>query len=161
MATTSKRGRLGPWIALCLILASAWLPAAGWADAPAPAASYAWPITSVMDGDTVRVDIPGLPPELKRLSVRLRGINAPETGGKAKCDAEKKLAARATAFLTAAITTAKAKRHSIRFTEIAWDKYGGRIDARLLINGQDIGPAMIAARLARAYDGGKREGWCP
>ena len=56
------------------------------ACASAPAADYAWPVLSVVDGDTVAVDASAdLSPELAKLNVRLRGVDTPEKGGRAKC----------------------------------------------------------------------------
>ncbi len=65
---------------------------------------YRWPIVKVIDGDTIKVDAGAdMPPELARLNVRLRGVDTPEKGGRAKCDAERRAARAATAFTAAAI----------------------------------------------------------
>ena len=80
----------------------------------------------------------------------------PESGGRAKCAAERNLAKRATGFTKWAV--ARAKR--IEFAMPDWDKYGGRIDAEVWIDGASLADQLIAAGLARAYDGGKRNGWC-
>lgn len=39
------------------------------------------------------------------------------------------------------------------------DRYG-RLLAALALDGQDVADTLIAARLARPYDGGTRQGWC-
>src|SRR5690606_14880276 len=67
----------------------------------AQAADYQWPVLSVLDGDSLKVELPGLPAELNPVTVRIRGIDAPEAGSKAKCDAERERADRATAMLEA------------------------------------------------------------
>ncbi|WP_290897841.1 thermonuclease family protein [Hoeflea sp.] len=39
------------------------------------------------------------------------------------------------------------------------DRYG-RTLACVYADGRDVAKALIAAGLARPYDGGRREGWC-
>ena len=84
-----------------------------WREAPALchslayAGHYRWPILRVIDGDTVKVDAgTDMPPELASLSVRLRGVDTPEKGGHAKCDAERAVGQAATAFTQAALAEA-------------------------------------------------------
>ncbi|HET6158485.1 MAG TPA: thermonuclease family protein [Dongiaceae bacterium] len=113
-------------------------------------------MVGVKDGDTLAVNLPGLPAPLNPMAVRLRGADTPESGGRAKCASERKLAERATYFTRQAITSAR----SIEFEEPAWDKYGGRIDADVWIDGALLSDQLIAAGLARPYSGGKRAGWC-
>ena len=58
---------------------------------PAFASDYTWPVVRVVDGDTVAVDASAdLPPELADLRVRLRGVDTPEKGGRAKCAHERR-----------------------------------------------------------------------
>ena len=69
---------------------------------------YRWPIVKVIDGDTIKVDTGAdMPPELARLSVRLRGVDTPEKGGRAKCDAERRAGRAATSFTAAAVAGAR------------------------------------------------------
>ena len=69
---------------------------------------YRWPIVKVVDGDTLKVDARAdMPPELARLHVRLRGVDTPEKGGRAKCDAERRAGRAATAFTAAAVAGAR------------------------------------------------------
>jgi micrococcal nuclease len=117
---------------------------------------YSWPVVGVKDGDTIAVEIPGLPATLNPVAIRLRGVDTPESGGRAKCAAERTLARRATGFTKWAI----ARGRRIEFAMLDWDKYGGRIDAEIWIDGVSLADQLIAAGLARAYDGGKRGGWC-
>lgn len=117
---------------------------------------YSWPVVGIKDGDTIAVEIPGLPATLNPVAIRLRGVDTPESGGRAKCAAERNLARRATGFTKLAI----ARGRRIEFTTLDWDKYGGRIDAEIWIDGVSLADQLIAAGLARAYDGGKRGGWC-
>lgn len=119
---------------------------------------YDWPVLGAIDGDTLKVHLPGLPMELQPVKVRVRGIDTPEIRG--KCDREKQAASKATALTRFLINQAKARKKPIVFSEIGWDKYGGRLDAIVTIDGQSLGTTLISAGLARAYDGGKRLGWC-
>ena len=119
---------------------------------------YDWPVLGAIDGDTLKVHLPGLPKELQPMKVRVRGIDTPEIRG--KCDLEKQAAQKATALTRFLIAQAKARQRPIVFSEISWDKYGGRLDAIVTIDGQSLGAILINAGLARAYDGGKRMGWC-
>ena len=69
---------------------------------------YRWPIVKVVDGDTLKVDARAdMPPELAMLHVRLRGVDTPEKGGRAKCDAERRAGRAATAFTAAAVAGAR------------------------------------------------------
>ena len=124
--------------------------------AAADQARYAWPVIGIKDGDTLTVNLPGLPPALNPVAVRLRSVDTPESGGRAKCASERKLAERATLFTRKAITAAR----RIEFEEPSWDKYGGRIDADVWVDGKLLSDQLIAAGLARQYNGGKRRGWC-
>ena len=119
-------------------------------------ARFTWQVIGIKDGDTLSVNLPGLPPPLNPVAVRLRRVDTPETGGRAKCASERKLAERASRFTRQAI--AKAKR--IEFEQPSWDKYGGRIDADVWVDGDLLSDQLIAAGLARRYSGGKRAGWC-
>ena len=126
--------------------------------APASAACYEWPLRQVdghpvYDGDTIYVSLPGLPHELSAAPTRLRGIDTPER--RAKCDAERYAATAARDFLEALVSTGR-----VLYCEPEWDKYGGRILARVEVDGAPVDATMIAAGHARAYGGGKRQGWC-
>ncbi len=117
---------------------------------------YAWPVVGIKDGDTLAVQLPGLPASLNPVAVRVRDVDTPESGGRAKCASERKLAERATRFTRHAVTRAR----RIEFGTVAWDKYGGRVDADVWVDGRLLSEQLIAAGLARRYDGGKRRGWC-
>ena len=126
--------------------------------APLSAADYSWPVVRVVDGDTVKVDASAdLPPELASLSVRLRGVDTPEKGRGAKCDAEERAGRAATAFTEYAIE----KAGSIVVRNPAWGKWGGRVVADLVLDGSSLSSALLEAGHARRYDGSKRDGWCP
>ncbi len=128
------------------------LPVAAHADC------YTWPLRdpAVYDGDTVNILMPGLPAELARMSVRFDGIDAPERGRRAQCEAEAELAEQARDFVVWTIENAE----RVEFCEPQWGKYAGRVVARVVVDGEDLAEELIIAGLAHAYDGGQREGWC-
>jgi endonuclease YncB( thermonuclease family) len=126
------------------------------AAAGAEAAEYEWEVLRVIDGDTLHIRLEGLPPELADVAVRILGVDTPETGGRARCESERRTGERAAAFVEQALRDAE----TVTFEPTGWDKFGGRIDAIVRLDGQDLGAALIKNRLARPYDGGKRRGWC-
>lgn len=114
------------------------------------------PIRGVADGDTIRTTLK-LPCPLCSASVRIRGIDTPESTYLAKCPAEKARGLEAKAFLIN-LTTGQ---ESMMARNIKWDKYGGRIDAIVEINGKDVGQQMIDRGLAKPYTGaGPKPNWC-
>ena len=126
--------------------------------APLPAADYSWPVVRVVDGDTVKVDAGAdLPPELASLSVRLRGVDTPEKGRRAKCEAERQAGRAATAFTEAAVAGAG----SILVRDPAWGKWGGRVIADLILDGRSLSAVLLETGHGRAYGGGRRGSWCP
>jgi hypothetical protein len=49
----------------------------------------------------------------------------------------------------------------VTFTATKWDKYGGRVDGVILIDGKDVVPDIIAGGYGVAYAGGARANvWC-
>lgn len=110
-------------------------------------------VVSVYDGDTMTVDAHPWPGMTIRTAVRLLGIDTPEIAG--RCADERNLAQAARAALT------RLAGSRVLLVGVRPDKYGGRVDARVLAaDGRDLAAAMIAAGHGRAYDGGKRKGWC-
>lgn len=120
---------------------------------------YNWQVLRVLDGDTLEIKNEFLPEELK-LFVRIKGIDTPEKSFRAKCLKEKKLAQKATDFTTKLINEAIANKQNIDFSEIKWDKYGGRIVAKVKIGNKIIGDELIKNGLAKPYFGEKKSSWC-
>lgn len=110
-------------------------------------------VVRVTDGDTVAVKARiwlGL--EIT-VSVRIRGIDAPEIHG--DCRQEVMLAAAATDRL------AEAAGARVLLSQVREDKYAGRVLADVAnASGEDIGRLMLESGLARPYQGGRRGGWC-
>jgi len=119
---------------------------------------YDYKIIRVVDGDTIDIEANFLPPELgKHLKLRIYGIDTPEKGHQAKCNAERKKAEIATKFVEEKIANAKVIKVELR----KWDKFGGRVLGDLIIDGQRLSDLLISEDLAVSYDGGrKNKNWC-
>ncbi len=126
--------------------------------ADAVAADYIWPVVRVVDGDTIQVDASAdMPAELASIKVRLRGVDTPDKGRWAKCEAEKRAALEATDFTKRTIGDAA----SIVVRDPSWGKWGGRVIANLILDGRPLSALLIKAGHGRVYDGKKRKPWCP
>lgn len=124
-----------PYVALallCLLSPSA-LGAEGW---------------KAIDGDTLRSP--------SGVVIRIANIDAPETAGKCKCETECRRAEQATAYVRASLSHAGTVE--LRPYVRDRDRYG-RTLAYVLLDGYDLGDSLIAAGLARRWDG-KRRSWC-
>lgn len=110
-------------------------------------------VTRVIDGDTFEASAAIWLDQQIVVHVRIAGIDAPEL--RARCDAERQGAEAARDFLARRIAGGE-----VRLSRIRYDKYGGRVDAAVADDRGDIAQALLRARLARPYDGGRREGWC-
>lgn len=124
-------------------------------------AAYANPydmkVTKVTDGDTIRVEAPWVLPELgDSIAIRILGIDTPEKGGRAKCEAEAALGAEATEFAKSVIAVGDV----VQVDVLQWDKFGGRINADVFVNGENFAQMQIERGLAVPYDGGTKDSWC-
>jgi len=112
-------------------------------------------VVRVVDGDTLTVRAHVWLGQRVEVEVRLAGIDAPELRG--RCPRESELARAAQRAIEGMVATA-----AVRLREVRHDKYGGRVLARVeTADGRDLGAALVQRGLARRYDGGRREGWCP
>jgi len=110
-------------------------------------------VVRVIDGDTFRVNISGVPPLIgESIPVRLARIDTPELSS--ENPEVKALALRAKAFTEAALRGAR----EIRLENTRRDKYF-RILADVLIDGEDLSDKLIEAKLAVPYSGGKKATW--
>lgn len=130
----------------------------GLISASALANPYDMVVTKVTDGDTIRVAAPWLLPELgDDIAIRVMGIDTPEKGGRAKCEAEAKLGAEATEFAKSVIAVGDI----VSVNVLQWDKFGGRIDAEVFLEeGVNFAELQIERGLAKPYDGGTKDSWC-
>jgi micrococcal nuclease len=126
---------------------------------PAAGAEIAGPVRAelvrVIDGDTFIVDALVWPGHRVRVSIRLRGIDAPEM--RSRCAAEKEAAIRARDALTELIGS-----EPVAISNIGGGKYYGRVlaDAHNGM-GEDIGTRLLEGGFASPYDGGRRKSICP
>jgi micrococcal nuclease len=115
---------------------------------------YAGAVERVVDGDTIAVRVTVWLGQELAVLVRVRGIDAPELRG--DCDGEKARAIEATAALERLIGG-----QPVILSKIEGDKYFGRVLSDVATaGGTDVAAALIAAGLARPYDGGARLSWC-
>ncbi len=118
-------------------------------------------VISVLDGDALEVRVHIWLGQDIRTRVRLAGIDAPELKG--KCDRERILARRARAYLLVRLDPVDAGVGAamVRLREIRYGKFAGRVLARVETwDGTDLGQGLLAAGLARPYDGRRRASWC-
>ncbi len=120
---------------------------------------YNWKVIRIVDGDTLEIANEFLPQELK-LFVRVKGIDTPEKTPRAKCVKENNLAQKASNYTKNSIEKAQKNHQKITFSEIKWDKYGGRIVAKVMIDDEDLGQQLVRNGLARVYYGEKKKTWC-
>jgi endonuclease YncB( thermonuclease family) len=99
----------------------------------------------VTDGDTIRI---------QGERIRIENIDTPELGSGAECLAERRLADRALEHAAQLF----AQGGEIRVARNGQDQYG-RTLARLSIDGQDFGRAMVSAGYAESWTG-RRVDWC-
>ena len=133
-----------------------------------PLGSYRATVTRVIDGDTVEARVRLWIGQEILTKIRLRGIDAPEIMG--ACGSEKLQAEAARKRLQALID-----QQMVWLTEIGPDKYNGRVVAKLLTKRAndsvpaalgtestlvDAGAVLVSEKLARPYDGKRRESWC-
>ena len=135
---------------LLLVAAALALAAPGGDALPGP---YAATQIRVIDGDTfaARVRI-WLGTDVEVL-VRLAGVDAAELRG--ACDSERQLARAARARLEGLLAGAE-----VWLREVRYDKYAGRVLARVETDGRDVAATLAAEGLARPYAGGARGSWC-
>ena len=118
---------------------------------------YDFPITRVIDGDTVAFQANFLPSPLKQeLSIRVFGVDTPEKGFRAQCPSEDQRGQAATAFTKNAIS--KAQKRQVAIAD--WDKYGGRVLGDILLDGQSLRMMLIQNGFAREYYGETKTSWC-
>ncbi len=114
-------------------------------------------VLSIIDGDTIEVRAVIWLGQVVNTRVRLADIDAPELRG--KCARERTLAERARAYLLARLKGGE--RDQVRLRDIRYGKYAGRVLARVeTAGGEDLGQGLMAAGLARPYDGRARVSWC-
>jgi micrococcal nuclease len=118
--------------------------------------SYRADVLEVIDGDTVRVRAKIWLNHVVETLVRVRGIDTPERGKRAKCKQERKQASLARQKLK------KLAGEQVFLYKVTFDKYGGRVVADVYSpQFENLGLILINEGHARPYNGrGKRKPWC-
>ncbi len=98
----------------------------------------------VIDGDTLRDG---------GERYRVENIDAPERGARAQCEAERALAEAATTYVSRWVASASHVEAALSGRR---DRYG-RVVARIVIDGADLGERMMALGLARPWRGRKAD----
>jgi len=119
--------------------------------------TYEFPLTRVIDGDTVEFQATFLPAPLKSvLSLRVYGVDTPEKGFRAQCLSEAERGELATEYTKKLVNTSKKRLITI----ISWDKYGGRVLGDVILDGQSLRALLIQNGYAREYYGEAKQSWC-
>ncbi|MGE0408521.1 MAG: thermonuclease family protein [Amphiplicatus sp.] len=107
---------------------------------------------SVLDGDTIRARVTIWIDQEILVAVRVAGVDAPERRG-ANCPAEREQAEKARAFTLRFFADNRAMLRDIRY-----DKYGGRVVARIEnAAGEDLAAALRKAGFAVDFGAAA---WC-
>lgn len=122
---------------------------------PAVAGDMTATVLAVHDGDTIYVRPEGdcLPPLFQRLGLRLNDCDTPEL--KDKRPEMAALAREARTFTREQLQP----NMVITIKDVKWDKYGGRIDGVVEINGVGLCKLLINAGLAKEYHGVGAKPW--
>jgi len=129
-------------------------PPATWSRDGNSSVRHAVEVVRVIDGDTFEARVHLWPGLEMTTRVRLRGIDAPEM--KSACAEELRMAEAATEALRALLVSG-----DVSIFNIGPDKYNGRVVADASTRqAPSVSSALLAAGHARAYQGGKRSGWC-
>ncbi|MCH7943550.1 MAG: nuclease [Proteobacteria bacterium] len=147
-----------PGLRVGLLAVLAMVALAAGADEPRRIDGVAGPVSAVVlrviDGDTIAIRARIWIGQSVETKVRIAGVDTPELRG--GCALEIELAIAARDLVVSVLGDQPATLRDVRY-----DKYGGRVLARVENNdGEDIAALLIAAGLGRPYDGGKRRPWC-
>lgn len=114
-----------------------------------------WRFDRVVDGDTIAFIDPHNPKPIQKISVRIVGIDTPESTHLANSEAEKKHGIAAKNYVYDRVKKARQIHVSVN----GWDKYGGRVLGSVKVNGKDLATELIKEGYAVKYDGGKKSDW--
>jgi len=111
-------------------------------------------VTGVIDGDTIKVNIPRWPEVVGvDIPIRIRGIDTPEIHG--KCDRERQLSIIARKLVFNVVT-------QVRYIELRNIERGSffRLIADVYVDDVNIAGLLLTRGLAHKYDGKNKRGWC-
>lgn len=115
---------------------------------------YPAELVRVIDGDTVVVRAEVWPGLFQEVSVRLAGVNAPESRrrvGRLACEIT--LGKLATAYTTQFLTG------PLVLYDVKLGKFAGRVLGQIRTARGDLSTSLVLEGHAVAYDGGKRAAW--
>ncbi len=124
--------------------------------------AYMAQVVRVVDGDTIVANVEVWPRVLIKTSVRLAGVDTPESSRRfAKCDEERVLGVKAKQYVRDLIKPGD----PIIVVNPKLGKYAGRVVAdikyqQFFANYADLAELLKTAGFARPYDGGKKSDWC-
>lgn len=128
-----------------------------WFTPSAKSDVYDYKVLRVIDGDTIAIEVPGLPKEISKLTLRVLHVDTPEKGHLAKCDLEREKSKQATEFVFGLVSSGKEIKVELK----KWDKYGGRVLGDLIIDGKRLSKLLIDSGFAIEYNGEKKtKDWC-
>jgi endonuclease YncB( thermonuclease family) len=111
-------------------------------------------VVKVHDGDSFSVQAQVWPGTVVSVSIRVRGVDAPEL--RSRCPFERRLARRSRAELAGLLANG-----GIRLTNIGGDKYYGRVLADITLDdGSDLAQVLLDTGFVRPYAGKARKRWC-
>ncbi len=118
-------------------------------------------VVRVIDADTLRARVKVWPTVEILATVRLRGVDTPEKGRRARCARERALAAAATRHVRRLLPRGSV----VLIRNVRLGKYAGRVLADVAYvdasgRPQDLARTLIRRGLGRPYGGGRRRGWC-
>jgi len=120
---------------------------------------YQVDVSSNYDGDTITITN-AIPIYLTK--IRVKGVDTPEIGWRARCPREQAMAIAAKKFTADKINTAD----TVVLDWISPDRNGGRIAARVMIDGVDLADLLIHAGLGHKFGSKENKpkhkagGWC-
>lgn len=115
------------------------------------------PLIRVIDGDTIETRLESLPLSLQKVYIRVRGVDTPETSVRlARCLNEIERGKKAKLALKELTQSVKV----MTLSNLSWDKYGGRIDADVSIEGLSLSKWLLDNGYAKAYTGKTKSSWC-
>jgi len=120
---------------------------------PGPLGAVSAHVTRVIDGDTFEATANIWLGQSVDVKVRMEGIDAPELH--ARCDSELQRANLARDALDKRIGG-----EDVWLSGVKYDKYGGRVRAKVSDDQGDVAQMLLAKGYAREYHGEKRRSWC-
>lgn len=115
---------------------------------------YSYPITKIVDGDTIEIEVDFLPIELgKYIKLRINSIDSPELHGQCLDEVDK--AKKAKKFLNDLIKSGR----DVKIVLNGRDKYF-RLLGDVIVDGKPVSVTMVETNHAVLYSGATKQSWC-